>query len=134
MTSKNSAAAPRESGRFAYEGLDRTIHERARLGILASLTAYPKGLPFNDLKELCSLTDGNLARHLQTLEEAGLISVVKSAKSKRPQTHYQLTAGGRKQLAAYLDQLEQVIADAAMLKAAAGRRVDVVRGAGLSTS
>ena len=39
-------------GRFAYEGLDRVIHERARLSVLTSLITSPKGLLFNDLKQL----------------------------------------------------------------------------------
>ena len=30
-------------GRFAYEGLDRVIHERARLSVLTSLITNPKG-------------------------------------------------------------------------------------------
>ena len=50
--------------RFAYEGLDRVIHERARLSVLTSLITNPKGLTFVDLKQLCGLTDGNLSRHL----------------------------------------------------------------------
>ena len=54
----------RRKGRFAYEGLDRLIHERARLSVLTSLIAHPKGLRFNDLKQLCALSDGNL--HLYT--------------------------------------------------------------------
>ena len=28
-------------GRFAYEGLDRVIHEKARLGVLTSLVGAP---------------------------------------------------------------------------------------------
>jgi len=44
------------------------IHERARLSVLTSLITNPKGLIFNDLKQLCSLTDGNLSRHLRVLE------------------------------------------------------------------
>ena len=40
------------SGQFAYEGLDRVLHEKARLGILMALVAQPRGLPFNDLKRL----------------------------------------------------------------------------------
>ena len=58
--------------RYAYDGLDRVIHERARLGLLTSLAAHAKGLRFAELKELCGLTDGNLSRHLQVLEAAGL--------------------------------------------------------------
>ena len=53
------------SGQFAYEGLDRVIHERARLAILSSLASHDAGLSFNDLKDLCALTDGNLSRQLQ---------------------------------------------------------------------
>ena len=56
---------------FSYEGLDRVMHEKARLGLLTSLMAHPKGLAFADLKQLCGLTDGNLSRHLQVLQEAG---------------------------------------------------------------
>ena len=37
-------------GRFCYAGLDRVLHEKARLGILASLAAHAEGLLFNDLK------------------------------------------------------------------------------------
>ena len=58
-----------QRGPFAYEGLDRVIHERARLSVLTSLITNPKGLTFNDLKQLCGLTDGNLSRHLQVLEK-----------------------------------------------------------------
>jgi len=53
-----------DSAPFSYDGLDRVIHEKARLGLLTSLMAHPKGLAFADLKQLCGLTDGNLSRHL----------------------------------------------------------------------
>src|SRR3984885_5954812 len=90
---KASADAP---GRFAYEGLDRVIHEKARLSIVTSLATHPAGLIFNDLKDLCALTDGNLSRHLQILSEAGLIQIWKGFKDNRPQTLCMLTDGGRK--------------------------------------
>ena len=48
------------TGRYAYDGLERVMHEKARLGILTSLAAKAEGLVFTDLKELCQLTDGNL--------------------------------------------------------------------------
>ena len=62
---------------FAYEGLDRVIHERARLSVLTSLMTHPIGLSFVELKQLCALTDGNLARHLQVLEEEKMIHITK---------------------------------------------------------
>ena len=101
------------SGRFAYEGLDRVIHEKARLGVLTSLVAHPKGLLFGDLKQLCDMTDGNLSRHLQVLEEAGLIEIVKRFEGNRPQTICRITAEGRKRFMRYLAVLEQVVRDAA---------------------
>ena len=57
----------------AFDGLDRVIHEKARLSILTSLISHPKGLAFNELKSLCALTDGNLSRHVGVLQEAGLV-------------------------------------------------------------
>lgn len=99
-------------GRFAYEGLDRVIHEKARLSIITSLATHSQGLLFNDLKELCSLTDGNLSRHLQILSEAGLIQIWKGFKDNRPQTLCQLTGAGRRRFLEYVNVLESVVTDA----------------------
>jgi len=101
------------TGRFAYDGLDRVIHEKARLGILTSLVTHPKGLVFGDLKQMCALTDGNLSRHLQVLEEAGLVAIEKGYDRKRPQTVCRVTAQGRQRYLGYLKVLEQVVRDAA---------------------
>jgi len=100
-------------GRFAYDGLDRIIHEKVRLGVLTSLIAHPKGLVFGDLKQLCGVTDGNLSRHLQVLEEAGFVAIAKSFENNRPQTMCRITPEGRKRYLRYLAVLEQVVRDAA---------------------
>jgi DNA-binding MarR family transcriptional regulator len=104
------AAAP--TGRFSYDGLERAIHEKARLGIMTSLVGHPKGLLFSDLKELCALTDGNLSRHLQVLNEEGLVEVWKGFHKKRPQTLCRLTDEGRRRFLEYINELENVVADA----------------------
>lgn len=104
---------PAGPGRFAYDGLERVIHEKARLGILASLVAHPDGLLFPELKELCALTDGNLSRHLAVLHEAGIVEVWKGTRRNRPQTLCRLTVEGRRRFLEYVDVLESVIADAA---------------------
>jgi len=106
------AKAQSREGRFAYEGLDRVIHERARLSVLTSLVANPKGLIFNDLKQLCSLTDGNLSRHLRVLETDKMIEIVKGHDRNRPQTICRITPEGRKRYLDYLSTLEQVVKDA----------------------
>jgi DNA-binding MarR family transcriptional regulator len=111
-----SGAKKKSEGRanqYAYPGLDRVIHERARLSMLTSLARYSKGLRFGDLKALCGLTDGNLSRHMQVLQEAGLIDVAKSFENSRPQTTVHLTADGHKRYVEYLTVLEQVVRDAA---------------------
>lgn len=104
------------SGRFAYDGLERTIHERARLSIMTSLATHANGLVFCDLKELCSLTDGNLSRHLQTLQESGLIEICKGSHHNRPQTIVRLTDDGRRRFVEYIAVLESVVADALSVK------------------
>src|SRR5580698_5982548 len=71
---------------FSYDGLDRVIHEKARLGLLTSLMAHPKGLAFADLKQLCGLTGGNLSRDLGVLQEAGVVEVTQGYEGNRPRT------------------------------------------------
>jgi len=105
-------ADPRQA-RFSYDGLDRVIHEKARLGVLTSLIAHPDGLAFADLKRLCWLTDGNLSRHLQVLQEAGLVDISKGYDGNRPLTRCRLTPNGRRRFLDYRSVLERVVRDAA---------------------
>lgn len=109
MKKKSSSS----TAQFAYEGLDRVIHERARLSVLTSLMTHPNGLSFVELKQLCALTDGNLARHLQVLEEEKMIHITKEEDRGRAQTTVRITASGRKRYMEYLTTLEQVVRDAA---------------------
>lgn len=110
--SRSSEKSGASGGKFSYDGLDRVMHEKARLGILASLAAHPQGLLFNDLKQLCTLTDGNLSRHLGVLSEAALVEIWKGATGTRPQTMYRLTDEGRERFTEYLSVLERVVSDA----------------------
>jgi DNA-binding MarR family transcriptional regulator len=116
MSRDNASKDPKESARFAYEGLDRLLHERARLSILTSLAAHADGLVFNDLKMLCALTDGNLSRQLQILAEADMVEIVKSQRNNRPLTLAKLTPAGRKRFSDYLQVLQSVLADAAKVE------------------
>jgi DNA-binding HxlR family transcriptional regulator len=97
------------------------MHEKARLGILTSLVTNPEGLLFNDLKDLCSLTDGNLNRHLKTLQEAGMVEVWKRFKNSYPQTLCRITPQGKKRFLQYLDVLEDVVATGAMARERSSR-------------
>lgn len=120
-----------EEAPFAYEGLDRLIHERARLSVLTSLITHPKGLMFNDLKQLCALTDGNLSRHLRVLEQGKLVEILKAHDQSRPQTLCRITANGRRRYLEYLATLEQVVRDAAK---GAGNEGELILQPGLATS
>jgi DNA-binding transcriptional ArsR family regulator len=108
MSKPDASSAP-----FSYGGLDRVIHEKARLGLLTSLMAHPNGLAFADLKQLCGLTDGNLSRHLGVLQEAGLVEVTKGYEGNRPHTSCRLTKTGRRRFLDYLAVLEGLVRDAA---------------------
>ena len=101
--------AEKNESPFAFDGLDRVLHEKARLSILTSLADHPTGLSFTELREFCALTDGNLSRHVQILEEAGMISVSKGFEGRRPLTTCQLTDMGRARFSDYLGVLEQVL-------------------------
>ena len=109
-----------DAGRFAYEGLDRVLHEKARLGILTALVTRPDGLSFSDLARLCDLTDGNLSRHLDVLADAGLVKITKGFEGRRPLTTCALTGHGRRRFREYLTQLEKVLRDAAAQEDATG--------------
>jgi DNA-binding MarR family transcriptional regulator len=113
MKTKARSVVRSGEGRFAYERLDRVIHERARLSVLTSLITNPRGVTFGDLKQLCSLTDGNLSRHLSVLETAKMVEIVKGHDRNRPQTVCRITPSGRKRYLEYLSTLEQVVRDAA---------------------
>jgi DNA-binding HxlR family transcriptional regulator len=109
---KNASTRLKRGSRFAYDGLDRIIHERARLSVLTSLITHSKGLPFGELKQLCALTDGNLNRHLTVLEDAKLVVTAKGVEHGRPQTVCRITPLGRRRYVEYLAVLEQVVLDA----------------------
>ena len=121
------AKARPSEGRFAYEGLDRVIHERARLSVLTSLVTNPKGLAFGDLKQLCALTDGNLNRHLRVLEKGKMIEIIKKHDRNRPLTVCRITPSGRARYVEYLSTLEQVVRDAARVTEE-GPATGLVRG------
>jgi predicted ArsR family transcriptional regulator len=96
-------------GSYSYDGLDRVLHEKARLGILTSLFTHPEGLVFGEIKSLCSLTDGNLSRHLQVLEREELVEIIKESGFGRPKTTCVITAGGRERFQHYLEELQTVL-------------------------
>ena len=66
-------------------GFDDVVHQRTRLGILAVLAEATEA-DFTYLRKVLDLTDGNLGRHLEILESAGLITISKGYHGRRPRT------------------------------------------------
>jgi DNA-binding MarR family transcriptional regulator len=88
--------------------LDRIIHEKGRLAIMSLLAGSPQ-LSFTEMRDLLSMTDGNVTAHLRTLHEAGYIAVTKAFQDKRPLTTYSLTQQGRAAFTNYINLLEQIV-------------------------
>ena len=90
------------------EQLNKVFDSRIRLGIMSALIMNNRS-NFNELKELIDVTDGNLASHMKTLEEAGYIQVEKGFIGRKTNTRYAITSSGKKAFRAHLDALEKMI-------------------------
>ncbi len=88
--------------------LDDVIHQRVRLGILGVLMET-KRADFKYLKESLELTDGNLSRHLQVLEEAGFVAIEKRIEGRRPRTWVSATPLGRDAFTAEIHALKVIV-------------------------
>ena len=88
--------------------LNKIFDSRIRLGIMSALVVNAE-VNFNELKELLDITDGNLASHLKTLDEASYIKVLKGFVGRKTNTTYSVTKLGEKAFKAHLSALEQMI-------------------------
>ena len=89
-------------------GLDETVHQRHRLGIL-TIAAEANRADFRYLRDALELTAGNLSRHLTVLEDAGMVRVEKGYEGRRPRTWVRITRQGRSALGAELDALAALV-------------------------
>lgn len=88
--------------------LNPVFDHRNRLGIM-SILVVNDWVGYNTLKELLSLTDGNLASHIKPLESAGYLEYRKEFVGRRPQTTYAITTAGRTAFKEHLDGLEAML-------------------------
>jgi DNA-binding transcriptional ArsR family regulator len=96
-------------------GLDKLIHEPARLSILTALASC-KSADYLFLQRLTGLTGGNLSSHLAKLEEGGLIQMEKRFVEKKPNTQVQITEVGRIAIERHWIQLENLRKDSQLWK------------------
>ena len=90
------------------ENLNKIFDSRIRLGVMSILVVNDE-VNFNDLKQMMSVTDGNLATHLVTLEENGFIKVHKGFIGRKTNTTYSITKAGEKAFKDHIEALEQMI-------------------------
>lgn len=89
-------------------GLNKIFDNRIRLGVMSVLQVN-EDISFNDLKQILEVTDGNLATHLVTLEEAGFIKVHKGFIGRKTNTTYSITKAGERAFAEHIAALEKMI-------------------------
>lgn len=89
-------------------GLDRVVHEPARLAILTVL-AEAEDVEFRFLERVTGLTRGNLSSHASKLEDAGYLTVRKEFRGRTPVTSYRITPVGRDALITYRTSLRATI-------------------------
>ena len=89
-------------------GLNKIFDNRIRLGVMSVLLMNEE-VSFNDLKQMLEVTDGNLATHLVTLEEAGFLKVHKGFIGRKTNTTYAITKGGEKAFNEHITALEKMI-------------------------
>ena len=90
--------------------IDKTIHEPARLMIMAHLFVV-ESADFLFLQRQTGLTWGNLSSHLSKLENAGYVAIEKEFLDKKPHTVLRLTNKGRTAFQEYRHSIQQVFED-----------------------
>lgn len=88
--------------------LEDAVHQRVRLGILAVLVEARRA-DFTYLRRALDLTDGNLSRHLQVLEEAGYLKMEKTFEGRLPRTWISATKRGRAAFASEITTLRELV-------------------------
>ncbi len=90
------------------DGLNKVFESKIRLGIMSVLVANGSS-DFATLKSLLELTDGNLASHARSLEEAGYLRCEKKFVGRKPNTTYIVTESGREAFATHIDAMERFL-------------------------
>lgn len=89
-------------------GIDKVIHEPARLMIIAYLSVV-ESADFIFLMNQTGLTQGNMSFHLAKLEESSYVAIKKQFVGKRPHTMLSITDKGQKNLKEYLRTMKSLI-------------------------
>ena len=92
---------------FDYQQLNEIIHSRIRLAIMSLLILVDEA-DFNFLLNTLDLTKGNLSSHVDRLEKAGYVKIVKSFNGRIPHTDFSITESGTEALEKYWEELDAI--------------------------
>jgi DNA-binding transcriptional ArsR family regulator len=87
---------------------NKAFDNRIRLGIMSMLMVHD-WVDFGTIKEMLSLSDGNLASHIAVLEKEKYILFRKEFVGKKPLTSYTATDLGKSAFKEYLNALEDLL-------------------------
>ncbi len=99
---------PEQNFTQVIAGLDRVVHEPARLMVMAILSVVNTA-DFVFLQRQTGLVGGNLSSHMSRLEEAGYVEVEKTFVDRVPRTLYHLTDAGKTAFQAYRRNMIQAL-------------------------
>lgn len=88
--------------------INKDFESRVRLGIMSVLMVN-EWVNFNDMKQILSLSDGNLASHTFALESKKYIDVRKAFVGRKPETSYRATAEGKLSFQKHIEALAALI-------------------------
>ena len=91
--------------------LNEIIHQPVRMRIMAALMALQESgqIEFTHLRDVLSLTDGNLGAHLRKLEDAGYVALEKTFVARKPRTFVATSKKGRQAFEEHVEALEQIL-------------------------
>ena len=92
----------------ALAGIDKLIHEPARLNIMTQLYVVESADALFLVRQT-GLTWGNLSSHMSKLEAAGYVAVEKAFVGKKPNTMLSLTDEGRAALREYRESMKRML-------------------------
>jgi len=91
-----------------FNQLNKAFESRVRLGVMSVLMVND-WVSYSEMKELLSLTDGNLASHISALDKLDFIEIEKKFVGKKPQTSYKATKLGKIEFEKHIDGLEKLL-------------------------
>ncbi len=104
------SASLQDSELHPLADIDQIIHAPARLMVLTYLYVV-ESADYVFLMRLTGLTWGNLATHLNKLEEAGYVDIQKTFDGKKPKSILRMTEQGRNAFRTYKKSMQQVLDD-----------------------